>query len=152
MPSKKKKKHTFKDNALIILICNTAVIITYGIIVIFMVINIVGSQYVPSIFYDLINGKREALVEIFMRAKNVSQFHILLPEVEQTFSKHSKEVYKESSDRKAQIHSLMTILELNSESPEILYSLHLLYQAEKDIERADMYLQRARMFDPQIGL
>ena len=149
---KKKKKQDLADDKLIAFFKTSAMIIIYGSALLFIVINIWSSQHVPQLFFDLANDDEKSVVELLTKAKDTKQYKYLLPEVEEVISKNSEAIYKESNDRSVQIQTLRALLELNPESPEILYSLHVLYRADKDMVNAAIYLQKARMIDPQIGL
>lgn len=149
---KNKQKRTFVNEKLLTFIQTSVMIITYCVIIIFLMVNIASSQNIPQVFFDTANGKEQAIVQMFQKAAETSQFPMILPEVKGVLSMHSKEVYKDAYDRNTQITTLQKLLKSNPESPEILYSLYLLYEAEKDTKRADSYLQQARRIDPNIGL
>jgi len=149
---KKKKKQEQADDKLLAFLKTAAMIIVYSISLLFIVVNIWSSQHVPQLFFDLANDDEKSVVELLTKAKDTKQYKYLFPEVQQVISKNSEAIYKESNDRSVQIQTLRALLELNPESPEILYSLHVLYRADKDMVNAAIYLQKARMIDPQIGL
>jgi len=151
MASKKKKKQSFQENSHIAFLKNIIRVIVYTMLFIFVTANIAASQYMPKIFFDLANGKKDALVQMVTQANDMPQFENLLSEMKNLLIENSTEIQKESNVRKEQIESLHVLLESNPESPEVLFALHLLYLAEKDTVQAGKYLQQARMIDPQIG-
>lgn len=151
MPNKKKQKKGFVEDKMFMTIWHGVVGISYGIVIIFVAINIAASQHVPRVFFDLADGKKDAIVEFLTQAKEVPQFENLFPEVHSVLLQNSEAVYKDSNNRQDQIESLLSLLKSNPESPEVLYSLHLLYSAEKNTELSQMYLQQARAIDPLIG-
>lgn len=150
MPNKKKQKRGVVEDKVFMTIWNGVVGISYGIVTIFVAINIAASQHMPRVFFDLADGKKDAIVEFLTRAQEVPQFENLFPEVQSVLLQNSEAVYKDANSRQNQIGSLLSLLESNPESPEVLYSLHLLYSAEKNTERANSYLQKALALDPLI--
>jgi|GEM_PF-1316102 len=148
---KRKKKQKLVDEKLIVFLQTSVKIIAFGAVALFVVMNVWSSQYVPQLFFDLANGGEKSIVQVLIKAKDVPQFEDLFPEIRQVVADNVDAIYKESNDRSVQIKKLEALLQSNPESPEILYALHILYKANKDAVRADVYLQRARMIDPQIG-
>jgi len=149
---KKKKKEELRYEQFMVLFRTTASVIIGTVLLLFVIANSMSAQYMPKIFFDLANDSEKSIVELLIKAKDIEQFKYLFPEVRHVIAKNSEAIYKESNDRSAQIQTLLTLLQSNPESPEILYALHILYQADKDMVNADMYLQKARLIDPQIGL
>ncbi len=149
---KKKKKDELRLEQFMALFRTTTNVIIGTVLLLFVIANSMSAQYMPKIFFDLANDNEKSIVELLMKAKDAQQFKYLFPEVRGVIAKNSEAIYKESNDRSAQIQTLLALLQSNPESPEILYALHILYEAEKDKVNADVYLQKARLIDPQIGL
>jgi len=149
---KKKKKEELRSEQPMTFFRTATNVIIGTALLLFVIVNSMSAQYMPKIFFDLANDNEKSIVELLIKAKDTEQFNYLFPEVRGVIAKNSESIYKESNDRSAQIQTLLALLQSNPESPEILYALHILYQADKDRVTADIYLQKARLIDPQIGL
>ena len=123
----------------------------YGLIFFFLILNIIFSQDIPLLYFQLAQENGNALTEFMKQAKEIPAFRTILPEIKQAFSEREPSIYAEERSRLAMIVKLEEALKQNPQSSEILYSLYLLYDRGGYVEQANMYLERARSIDPLLG-
>lgn len=123
----------------------------YGLIFFFLILNIIFSQDIPLLYFQLTQDNGNALTEFMKQAKEIPAFRTILPEIKQAFSEREPSIYAEERARLAMIVKLEDALKQNPKSSEILYSLYLLYDRGGYVEQATIYLERARSIDPQLG-
>lgn len=127
-------------------------LVIYSFISIFVVSNVISAINVPDIFFKLAKNDHMSLIQLLSHAGSLSYFYKIAPEVQNIMIQNSDEILKETRERNKQIKSLAALLQLNPESPQVHYALHLLYQAQKDHKNSNIYLQKARQIDPDIGI
>ncbi|MBP7967748.1 hypothetical protein KAZ66_05785 [Candidatus Woesebacteria bacterium] len=146
------KKNTAPDVETVKKWMRHIVVVTgYGLLFFFLILNVVFSQDIPSLYFQLTQDNSNALTDFMKQAKEVPAFRNLLPEIKQAFSEREPAIYAEERARLSLITKLETALKKNPQSSEILYSLYLLYDRGGYVEQANQYLERARSIDPQLG-
>ena len=123
----------------------------YGLLFFFLILNVVFSQDIPALYFQLTQDNSNALTEFMKQAKEIPTFRAMLPEIKQAFAEREPAIYAEERARLDMIAKLEEALKQNPNSSEILYSLYLLYDRGGYVEKANVYLQRARSIDPQLG-
>lgn len=118
----------------------------------FLIANILYSQFMPDQYFSLLRGEDAMLVEIFQKGKESPYFLRLFPEVNEKMAEHESVIYADTHQRRSQIDIIKQSLEQNPESRDLLYALYILYKQEGQRDRAQEYLDRARQIDPTIGL
>ncbi len=126
------------------------VVIGYGFLFFFLVLNILFSQDVPYLYFQLTQDNESALTDFMKKAKEIPTFRGMLPEIKQAFAEREPAIYAEERARLALIGQLEEALEKSPKSPEILYSLYLLYERGGYVEQANQYFERARRIDPML--
>ena len=151
MSGKKTKKKNYSNDSLMSWFAHITLAITYGLLFMFLIANILYSQIMPNEYFDLLQGKDESFVSIIKRSKDTGFFERLLPENKKTIAAKEADIFADTHQRKAQIEILKQTLTLNPESRDVLYALYLLYKSEGQLSTAQEYLDRARQIDPKIG-
>ncbi len=123
----------------------------YGVLFFFLILNVIFSQDVPLLYFQLTQDNDSALTEFMKQAKEIPSFRSMLPEIKQAFAEREPAIYAEERTRLEMIGKLEEALKLNENSSEILYSLYLLYDRGGYVEQASAYLERAQRIDPQLG-
>src|SRR3989344_3093589 len=100
--------------------------ILFGIIFLFLLANILFAVSLPNID-SVVSGKSEDIVNFMKRARTLTPFHALFPEIKSTFVAYEREVYKDDRERRIMISKLEGALTINPKSRDVLYSLYLLY-------------------------
>jgi len=149
MSSKKKKK--IKKDPLLRVIEVSILIFVYLLLLIFLGMNIFYSLYIPNIFFATTTKSKSAILSFISQTKDLAQFQKIYPEIKSTFKSNSNVINSQSKSRREQIAKLENLLSINPDSPELLYGLHLLYDADGNATLSDDYLARARAIDPLIG-
>jgi len=116
----------------------------------FLIVNILGSQLMPSLYFSLINEEPKASVfflkQIQSKPKYASDFlqqrNVFQPEIQ-------NQILAEEIEQKNMINKFEQLLQKNNKSRDILYGLYLLHKAQGD-DLAEMYLKRAKEVDPSI--
>ncbi|QQS44557.1 hypothetical protein IPM65_03075 [Candidatus Roizmanbacteria bacterium] len=151
MSGKKNKKKQYSNDSLMSWFTHITLAITYGLLFMFLVANILYSQIMPDEYFQLLQGKDDAFVSIIKRGKETSFFESLLPENKNTIAAKEADIFADTHLRKAQIELLKETLARNPESRDVLYALHLLYKSEGQMNEASHYLELARQIDPSVG-
>ncbi len=123
----------------------------FYVLALFCFANLLFSQLVPDMYLQLIKEERSGLVEFMKKAKTLSQFKQLKPEIQETYSVYEKEVHADETKREKNIQKLEELLETNPDSRDILYSLYLLYEKDGNSQKAQEYLKKAKIIDPNVG-
>lgn len=114
------------------------------ILTVFLLANIIQSQTIASIFFPMVNGHRLSAVEFLKKIRRESIFTSELKKFQNIYGKSIEdEVFYEERKRNQIIKNLEQILEKNPQARDVLYSLYLLTNDQK-------YLQRAKAVDPLI--
>lgn len=128
-----------------------AVVTGYGLIFFFLIVNILFSQDIPLLYFQLTQDNDNALTEFMKSAKEIPAFRTMLPEIKQAFSEREPSIYAEERSRLSMIMKIENALKKNPQSSELLYALYLLYDRGGYVEQANQYLEKARRIDPQLG-
>ncbi len=123
----------------------------YVLASVFVTLNILVSQYIPSQFTALAKGEMPAILETIREGRFLPQFQPLFSEVKGLMKDYDKDIFSQDRDRRNSITSLEILLEQYPESRDLLVALATLYEKEEDMARAQEYLMRARMLDPEAG-
>lgn len=120
---------------------------------VFLLINIVSSQSISSIYFQLINDDKKATVEYLKKIKNLPDFKEELSRYQAVLGEQIKhEVFIEDEQRQQQIKKLEALLEKNPKARDVLYNLCLLYQQAGDKIKANKYLKKTVDVDPTINI
>ena len=151
MSKKKAKEKKYSNDSLMSWFTHITLAITYGLLFMFLVANILYSQIMPDEYFQLLQGKENAFVSIIKRGKDTSFFQTILPENRNTIAVKEADIFADAHQRQAQIDILKQTLSYNPESRDVLYALYLLYKRDGQINTANEYLDRARQIDPTVG-
>ncbi|MBI5127224.1 hypothetical protein HZA76_02090 [Candidatus Roizmanbacteria bacterium] len=117
----------------------------------FVFLEIFFSQQISPVFFGLVNNDRKAIVEFLREIRTLPQFSKQLNYFESVFGSSLKtEVFSVEKAREEKIKKLEQMLEKNTQSRDILYSLYLLYKEKGDSLTAGKYLQLAKQVDPLV--
>jgi tetratricopeptide (TPR) repeat protein len=117
----------------------------------FLIINLISSQTISSIFFKFVNNDRAATVSFLQKIKVLPDYQNILRMHDNIYGKSIRvEIDSEESKKKALINNLEQQLTINPKARDILYSLYQLYLAEGDKKKANYYLQQAIEVDPSI--
>jgi tetratricopeptide (TPR) repeat protein len=122
-----------------------------GVLTMYLLLNIISSQFVSSLYFGLVNNDRDAIRGFLTRIK-------ILPEFKSEMEKYKNilgasiedEVYQHSVEVQEAITRLEDVSDSGVRSKDIYYSLYLLYNEIGNQNRAQEYLRRARSIDPSI--
>lgn len=145
-----KKKSEKESTSFVSWAVHIATSILFGLLFLFLATNILFAVSLPDV-EPIISGKSEGVVNFMKRARTLSPFPTLFPEIKFMFVNHELEVYKDDRERRDMIVKLEKALVINQKSRDVLYSLYLLYDKSGNESKASEYLQRAREVDPNIG-
>lgn len=118
----------------------------------FLVIaNIIASQQLPALFYSFIDGGRDAVASYLSHIKTLPLFQKEMVRYKNEFGVSLEEdVFREDVQRKKEIRAIEAELKKQPKSPDLLYSLALLYKEDRNNEMAALYLEKAKELDPTI--
>lgn len=117
----------------------------------FLILNVVGSQIVPSIYFDMINERKTAVVSYLKKILLLPFYKKELLLYQDIYgSGLENEVLKEKITRNSMINKLEQILEKNPRERDVLYSLYLLNREDGNEGRAKEFLQKVKEVDPAV--
>lgn len=121
------------------------------ILFIFLIINIIFSQNISSLFVGMVNNQRQAVVDYLKRIKVLPQFKKELVNYQEIYGHGlTNEVFKDERLREEKIAELESILQKNNQARDVLYGLYLLYKEAGNDNKAQSYLNKAKEIDPNI--
>jgi len=117
----------------------------------FLVLNIIFSQTISPLFSQVVNGDKKAVIEYLKKIKSQFEFKNELEYYKKTYGVEiEQQVFEEDRKREEKIKEYKLVLQKNSKSRDVLYSLYLLYQSKGDNRQAQGYLKMAKEVDPEI--
>jgi len=118
----------------------------------FLIFNLIYSQTVSPIYFQMINNNKKAVVSLLEKIKTFPEFQKILEMNKNIYGKTvEEETFRQENEKKLIIDNLEQKLRINPKARDILYSLYQLYLAEGDIDRAGEYLRRAKEVDPSVN-
>lgn len=121
------------------------------ILAVFLFFNIIQSQNLSSLYFQLVNEDKKAAVGFLKKIKALSPFKNFLEINKNIYGNAIKEeVFSEEKERNLTIKNLEQILEKNPKTRDVLYGLYLLNADLGNKIQAEEYLRRAREVDPTL--
>ena len=115
------------------------------------IVNIIASQSVPPLYWDVVNEKQTAVSFFLQKMMGSSDFNRLLAMNEGIYGASlKKEVFQDTLKRESAIRELETILHINPKARDVLVALSTLYEQERNYPKAQEYFRKAIEIDPQI--
>ena len=128
-------------------------IFTFSFIFIFLIINIYFSQNISSLYQEIINNEKEAVISYLKKIKKQPFFKSELKKFTQIFNQSiAKEVFFEDEQRKIKIQKLKEALKKNPKSRDILTNLAILYHEDGNYKLAQEYFNKAKGIDPNLTI
>ena len=128
-------------------------IFTFSFVFIFLIINIYFSQNISSLYQEIINNEKEAVISYLKKIKKQPFFKSELKKFTQIFDQSiAKEVFFEDEQRKIKIQKLKEDLKKNPKSRDILTNLAILYQEDGNDKLAQEYFNKAKEVDPNLTI
>ena len=115
------------------------------------IVNIISSQSIPSLYWDVVNEKPTAVSFFLQKMMGSPDFNRLFTMNENIYGPSLKgKVFQETLKREMAIRELEAILLINPKARDVLVALSTLYEQEGNYPRAQDYLQKAKEIDPQV--
>jgi len=128
-------------------------IFTFSFVFIFLIINIYFSQNISSLYQEIINNEKEAVISYLKKIKKQPFFKSELKKFTQIFDQSiAKEVFFEDEQRKIKIQKLKEDLKKNPKSRDILTNLAILYHEDGNDKLAQEYFNKAKEIDPNLNI
>lgn len=128
-------------------------IFTACLLFLFLFTNMILSQLVSPIYFQLARENKNASVSFLKKIKNLPHFIPFLEMNKNIYGEYiEQEVFAEDNKRKEMIAKFESLLEKNKKSRDLLYNLYLLYQEDKNYSKAQEYLDRAKEVDPLLNI
>lgn len=145
-----------KNKLLVKIFKNVKETITATLIIslcIFLAANIIFSQNINDIYFDIIRGNKKSVISFLKQSKTLSEFNKLLNINTQIYGDSIKDsVFYDDLKRKQRIYDLEQLLQKYPISRDILTNLAILYSQEGNEKKAKEYIQRAQEIDPEVRL
>lgn len=122
----------------------------FGALLLFIILNIVVSQYFPSFLYTFTLEQSTGVVEYYRRARALSVFPKMFSQVQDQYADMYDFITDLDAKRRAKIEAYEAQLEINTSSRDLHLLLAQLYQQEGNMERAQYHLHQAQTIDPQV--
>ena len=122
-------------------------------IFILLIINLISSQTISPIYFQMINNNKKAVVSFLEKIKTFPEFQKILEMNKNIYGKTvEEETFRQENKKRLMINNLEQKLIKNPKARDVLYSLYLLYKEKGDNLTVEKYLKQAREVDPAIGL
>lgn len=121
-----------------------------GILIVFLMINIVASQMVNDLYLRFVQEDEAAEVAFFKIARDLPEFQEVMPYTAGTYRELSDEINQDNVTRLEQIKELEILLEQNPNARDVLYAISQLYEQSGETGKAAEYLKRAQEIDPSL--
>jgi len=126
--------------------------IFFILIFVFLFLNLVYSQIIPSLYFKFINGDKKSAVIFLQKIKNLAIFNKELNKSKILFGNNiENDVFRADIERDLKIKEFEQILTKNPHSRDILYGLFQLYLEKGETVKAKEYLMQAKAIDPTIN-
>lgn len=126
-------------------------ILAYGVLLVYLGLNLGASQIVSPLYFQMLSGEKESYISFLTAIKTLPEFDQKLILYKNLFgSDVEAKVFAQDNERDALIKKLERFIEKGPNQRDILYSLYLLYLDKGDLNRADVYLKKAKDVDPTI--
>ena len=118
----------------------------------FLIFNLIYSQTVSPIYFQMINNNKKAVVSLLEKIKTFPEFQKILEMNKNIYGKTvEEETFRQENEKKLIIDNLEQKLRINPKARDILYSLYQLYLTEGEKNKAEEYLRRAKEVDPSVN-
>ncbi len=117
-----------------------------GILLIFLLLNIIGSQTISPLYFDLMKSQKAA-VTFLQKIKPLADFNYYKDLFD---SNIQKQFMNEENKQRLEIARLEETLQKNPYSRDVLYTLYLLYTRSGNFVKAQQYFNRAQEIDPNL--
>lgn len=122
------------------------------IFLLFLVLNIASSQFLPTSYFSFVEGDKAAAVQLLRAVKLLPEFTTLIDRQRQIYGSNlDNELFSSEKNREVKIVRMEQLVLQYPKSRDILYGLYLLYSDEGNAEKANSYLKRAQQIDPTVG-
>jgi tetratricopeptide (TPR) repeat protein len=126
-------------------------ILYYGLFM-FLMANILLSQYVSPLYFRFIMDDIPATAQYIKKMQNTPQFQALFSEQKKIFGNDLEEqVYMRNITQAQLKNKLEQVLKLNPKSRDALYELYVINEREGNHTVAQAYLDRAIAVDPMVN-
>lgn len=127
---------------------NIAVILILG----FLFLNLISSQLVSPLYFQIVNGNKKATISLLEKIKTLPEFQKIMIMNKNIYGKEiAVEIFRQENEKKLLIKNLEQELLINPKARDVLYSLYLLYRDQGDSLIAQKYFQQAKAVDPDIN-
>jgi len=117
----------------------------------FLLFNLIASQLVSPLYFQLTKEDKNAVVAFLQKIKNLPVFPYFLDINKKIYGDSlEQEVFAEDNERKETIAKFESLLQKNQKSRDVLYNLYLLYNEDGNKIKAEEYFQKAKEIDPAI--
>lgn len=121
------------------------------LLIVFLSLNILGSQFISPIYSQFSSNDKKATVVFLQKIKEIPEYQKILDMNNNIFGNTVKdEIFTADNKKNAMINILEQQLAYTPKSRDILYGLYQLYLANGDLNRADQYFKQAKEIDPGI--
>ncbi len=122
------------------------------LLIIFLFLNIIISQTVSPLYFEIINDNRASIASFLKKISHLADFSNLFQMNKNIYGLPlERDVFKDKEQRQEMIKKFEQVLTQNPKSAEALYNLFLLYQKEGNQIKASEYFSRAKEIDPLIN-
>jgi len=141
------KQH--ENNVIILKIVRYALL---GFLIFFLIINLISSQTISSIFFKFINNDKPSTIAFLQKIKTLPEYEKILEMNNNIYRSTVKaEIIRQENTKKDLINNLKQQLTINPKARDVLYSLYQLNLAEGNTTKANNYLRQARKVDPNLN-
>ena len=143
---------TTKQEPFLRAIVNTSIILASTALVMFVIVNVMASQLVPSLFERIVNGEENAIISFYTISRGNDLHYEIFNYVTTDETMYADDLSSAHRNRQELIVYYESLLQSNPYARDVLYALSILYSQEENTIQADYYMSQARVVDPAIGM
>ena len=118
----------------------------------FVIVNVMASQLVPSLFERIVNGEENAIISFYTISRGNDLHYEIFDYVTTDETMYADDLSSAHRNRQELIVYYESLLQSNPYARDVLYALSILYSQEENTIQADYYMSQARVVDPAIGM
>ena len=117
----------------------------------FLLFNLVASQLVSPLYFQLAKEDKNTVVAFLQKIKNLPVFPYFLDLNKKIYGDTiEQDALSQDKKRKETMAEFESLLQKNLKSRDLLYNLYLLYNEDGNKIKAEEYLKKAKEIDPTV--
>jgi len=121
------------------------------LLIFFLFLNILASQQISSLYFQIINNEKTAVVAFLKKIRRLPEFSFFFKTNKNIYGPLlEKQVFEDERKKEEKLVKLESLLQKNPKSRDVLYELYLTNKDLGNEKKAEKYLKMAQEIDPDI--